>query len=294
MFFLKPSRRHFLQATAATIGSLILPRSLFAWTPDRTFWFVHANTLNSFQVADPVQWSLQNAHEPILERSAEGLTKLTVDDGDRIIRLVVRRCRLNLLELHPEQIVVHHWSQQRADLRPFFKQHDLACPQIEVVLRERKKEAAMKQTGDDFLFGDRLAADFPLNFYLSKFNNRFSKESDDSQAAPGTRSGYAWKGVEDNRIPWIALKAAWRRAAPLMCLNCDTPSFLTNFGYPWTGLLNRSPKFVHVCSKCRRTFMDDAVTDVPGWMAANLEAEARPDCEMVWGKKVAITPSGVK
>ena len=42
-----------------------------------------------------------------------------------IIRLVVRRCRLNLLELRPNQVVVHYWSRHgQADLRPFFKQHD--------------------------------------------------------------------------------------------------------------------------------------------------------------------------
>jgi len=234
-----------------------------------------------------VQWSLQNTHEPVLERATEGLLKLTPGDGDRIIRLVVRRCRLNLLELHPGQVVVHHWGQHRADLRSFFKQHGLARPKIEVVLRDRKKEIVTAQTGDDFLFGDRLTTDFPLNLYLSKWASRFTLQPDDWTAAPGTRSGYAWGGVEDN-IPWIALKAAWRQAAPLICLNCDLPTILTNFGYPWTGLLNRSAKFVHVCGACRRSFRDDSVIDVPGWMTANLDAEARPDSEMVWDRRIAL------
>ena len=281
-----PSRRHFLQTTAAVTASLVLPRSLFARTPDRSFWFLHADARASWPVADPVRWSLDHAHEPVLERATEGLRKLTPDDGDRIIRLVVRRCRQNLLEFRPDQVVVHHWASHRADLRAFFKMHRLARPEVEVVLRDRKKEIVTTQTGDDFLFGDRLAADFPLDLYLSKWSSRFTLQPDDWTAAPGTRSGYAWEGVEDNRIPWIALKAAWRRATPLICLNCDQPTILTNFGNPWTGMFNRTPKFVHVCGSCRRSFRDESVTDVPSWMGENLEAEARPDAEMVWDRRV--------
>lgn len=282
-----PSRRTFLQATAAVTASLVLPRSLFAHTPNRSFWFIHADSCTSWSVADPVRWSLDHAHEPVLERAREGLAKLTPDDGDRIIRLVVRRCRLNLLELRPEQVVVYHWGKHgRADLRPFFKTHGLARPQIEVVLRDRKTEAATTQPGDDFLFGDRLAADFPLDLYLCKWASRFERQPDDFHPAPGTWSGFAWEGVEGNRIPWAALKSAWRRAAPMMCLNCDQPTLLLNFGYPWTGLFNRSPKFVHVCGACRRSFRDDSVKDVAEWLESNLEAEARPDSEMVWDRRV--------
>ena len=153
------------------------------------------------------------------------------------------------------------------------------------MLRDRKKEVVTRQTGDDYLFGDRLADNFPLDLYLSKWSGRFTLQHDDWTAAPGTRSGYAWGSVEDN-IPWIALKAAWRRAAPLICLNCDQPTLLVNFGYPWTGMLNRTPKFVFVCPTCRRSFKDESVKDVPGWMAANLDAEARPDAEMVWNRRV--------
>jgi len=212
-----PSRRSFLQTTAAAIGSCLLPGSLFARCPGPSLWFVHADTLDSWPVGDPVRWSLDHAHEPVLGRAAEGLRRLTPDDGDRIIRLVVRRCRLNLHELRPGQVVAHYWGQLgRADLRAFFKTHGLARPQIEVVLRDRKKEVATTRTGDDFLFGDRLATDFPLDLYLGKWSSRFALQADDWTAAPGTRSGYAWGGVED-QIPWIALKAAWRQAAPLTC-----------------------------------------------------------------------------
>jgi hypothetical protein len=285
-------RRQFLQTTAAAIGSLILPRSLCAGTPDRTFWFLHTDMPYSWPVADPVKWSLDNAHEPILERASEGLAKLTAQGGDRIIRLVVRRCRLNLLEVHPEQVVVHYWSSQRADLRPFFEQHGLARPKVEVVLRERKKEVASTQPGDSFLYGVPLAADFPLDLYLSKWSSRFNLQPDDWTPAPGTRSGFAWGGVEDN-IPWIALKAAWRQSAPLTCLNCDQTTILTTFGVPWDGLFHRTPRFLHVCGTCRRSFRDESVKDVNGWMAANLDAEARPDAEMVWDRRVDRYSKGV-
>ena len=279
-------RRHFLQTTAAAVGSFFLPRSLFARNPDRSFWFIHADSCTSWPVADPVKWSLEHAHEPVLERATEGLRALTADDGDRIIRLVVRRCRLNLIELHPEQVVVHHWGQQRADLRPFFKQHGLARSQVEVVLRERKKEVATTQHGSDFLFGDQLTADFPLDLYQSKWQGRLVNEPDDWTPAPKTRSGFAWGDVEDN-IPWIALKAAWRRTTPMACLNCDTPTILTNFGVPWNGLFNRTHRFLHVCGACQRSFRDESVKDVNGWMEAHLDAEARPDAEMIWDRRVA-------
>lgn len=286
MFFLIPSRRHFLQTAAAALASLIFPRSLFATKPSRYFWFIHSDTQDSWPVADPVVWSLENARQPVLVRATDGLLKLTVDDGDRIVRLVVRRCRLNLLELYPEQVVGHYWGPHRADLRPFFKQHGLARPQIEVVLRDRKRETVTTQTGDDFLFGDRLASDSPLDLFLSKWTSRFVQQPDDWQAAPGTWSGFAWEGVENNLIPWAALKCAWRRAAPMICLNCDQPSILVNFGLRPVGMFNRSPNFVSVCGACRRWFKDDTVKDVAEWMAANLDVEVRPAYEMVWDRRV--------
>ena len=82
------NRRHFLQTAAAVTASLILHRSLFAKNFDRSFWYIHADSCTSWPVADPVRWSLDHAHEPVLERATEGLRKLTPDDGDRIIRLV--------------------------------------------------------------------------------------------------------------------------------------------------------------------------------------------------------------
>jgi len=278
-------RRHFLQTTAAAIAALILPRRLFARTPDH-FFFIHADSCNSWPVADPAAWCLANAHQPILERTVEGLRKLTPTDGDRIIRLVVRRCRLNLIELHPDQVTVHHWGQHCADLRRFFKAHRLATNEIEVVLRDRKREVATTQTGDSFLYGVLLAPGFLLNLFQQKWARRYEQEADDWSAAPGTSSGFAWVGIEDNLIPWAALKSAWRRTAPGSCLNCDTPTILVNFGLRKVSMFNRSPDFVRACGACRRSFVDDSIKDVAEWMTANLDVEVRPGYEMIWGRRV--------
>lgn len=230
-------------------------------------------------------WALKNQGEPILERAADGLGKLTENEGDRIIRLVVRRCGLNLLELQPGTVVVHHWASSVADLRPFFKTHRLARPEIAVELRDRKKEITTTKTGDEFLYGSQIAADFPLDLFQAKLTNRFTNEPDDWQAAPNTNSGFAWDGIEDGQIPWAALKSAWRRAAPGVCLNCDGGTVLVNFGLPWTGMLSRTPRFENVCGKCLRVFRDETV-DVKEWMAVNLDAERWPEYEMVWGRRV--------
>jgi hypothetical protein len=291
-FFTDPSRREVLKSTAAIAASFILPRSIFARTTDRSYWFLHADNQNSWPIADPVRWSLENASQPVLERAVTGLLKLTTADGDRIIRLVTRRCRLNLIELHPERVVVHHWGQQGlADLRAFFKMYGLARKEIEVVVKDRKREGVTTQSGEDFLFGDRLAADWPLELFLSKWESRLEQQSDDRTAAPGTWSGYAWEGVENNRIPWAALKSAWRRTSPMLCHNCDQPTILVNFGLRPVGMFNRKPSFVHVCGECCRSFRDESIRDVAGWMKANLDAEARPDFEMVWNRRVKLEPN---
>ncbi len=80
------NRREFFQTTAAIAGSFILPASLFA-TPSSNFHFLHVDSYKDWPLTDPVQWFLQNAYEPILARAAEGLAKLTQNEGDRIIRL---------------------------------------------------------------------------------------------------------------------------------------------------------------------------------------------------------------
>jgi hypothetical protein len=63
------NRHEFLQTTAAIAGALILPKSAFA-SPSSCFNFIHAGPYNHWPVADPVKWSLQNAHEPVMSRAA--------------------------------------------------------------------------------------------------------------------------------------------------------------------------------------------------------------------------------
>jgi hypothetical protein len=282
------NRREFLQATAAISGSFILPTSLFA-QPSSKFHFLHVDSCTNWPVADPVLWSLENAHKPILERAAGGLKKLTPDDGDRIIRLVSRRCSLNLIEIQPGIVVVDHWGQNRADLKPFFKSHGLARPEIEVVLRDRKKETVTTLTGDSFLYGDPIASDFDLDLFQQKWASRFVNESDDWQAAPRTKSGFAWDGIPDGSIPWAAMKSAWRSGSGDW-LNCDGETVLTNFGLRQVGMCNRSPNFVRVCVPCRRIFVDDSIKDVREWIVANIDAEVWPTHELVWGKRVKWEP----
>jgi hypothetical protein len=232
-----------------------------------------------------VAWALDNARQPILERARERLVTLDAADPQRAIRLVARRCRLNLLELGPGRVAVHHWGRQgQGDLRPFFKHHGLATKGVKVALLDRKRETTTVQTGDDFLFGQPLPPFWPWKVYWRKWQRRAVEEPDDWTAAPHTWSGFGWEGIEPNRIPWAALKSAWRRASAPLCLNCDQPATLVNFGFPWSGMFNRRTLFVYGCGRCRRLFEDNTVRDVPGWVAANLDADVLPDYDMVWDR----------
>ncbi len=163
-----PTRRDLLKITAVAAASCILPEKLFA-TPAPNFNFLQVDSYKDWLVPNPVSWSLQNAHEPTLARAADGLKKLTPDDGDRIIRLVLRRSGLNLLEIQGSRVHVQFWGQHgQAELKPFFKQHGLAHPEIRVELRDRKKETITTLTGDSFLFGVPIASDFSLELFQQK------------------------------------------------------------------------------------------------------------------------------
>ena len=280
------SRRKFLQASATIAGASLVPHKLFASPiPTPSHHFIQTTTLNSWPIANPAQWCLDHKHDQILERACDGLCSLSTNDSDRIIRLVVRRCGLNLVEVQPRQITVHHWSQQLADLRPFFKAHQITSPDVQVTLLDRKKETTTHKSGDDFLYGQPIVKDFPIKQFVSKWNSRFQKESDDQLAAPMTNSGFAWDGLELGRIPWAALKSAWQRVG-VVCQNCSCETILVNFGFRQVGVFNRSPNFVSACPNCRRSFADDSIKDVPGWMAANLKTDFCSVGELVWGKSV--------
>ena len=115
------------------------------------------------------------------------------------------------------------------------------------------------------------------------------KETDDHQAAPLTNSRLSWNGLADSQIPWVRLKSSWKRSKSVSCLNCDKASILVNFGLKQVGLFNRSPNFVSIHPKCRRSFVDESIKDVAGWMAANLDADFWVGCELVWGKRVGAS-----
>ena len=200
-----------------------------------------------------------------------------------------RRCSLNLLEVHEHTVHVQFWGTNgQADLKSFFKQHRLARPEISVELRDRKKEVTSKKSGDEFLYGSPLGSEFPLELFKRKWMSRFVKESDDSQAAPRSASGFAWDGIEDGLIPWAALKSAWRRGASGVCENCSGETLLVNFGLRQVGLFNRSPNIIHVCETCRRYYRDESVEDVGDWIVRNLDVEVRPDAEMMCGKRLKL------
>ena len=165
----QPSRRTFLQTALGAAAALFLPRILLAQRNPCSFWFLHTNTGDCWAVVDPVTWALEHAWQPILEPARERLMTLDAADPQRVIRLVVRRCKLGLLELRPGRVVVHHWGQQgQGDLRPFFKQHGLATKSVKVALLDRKRETTTVQAGDDVLFGERLPLFWPWKVYWRK------------------------------------------------------------------------------------------------------------------------------
>jgi hypothetical protein len=284
-----PSRRTFLQAVAAAVASFFLPRSLRA-EGRPSFWFLHTGTGDSWLVTDPVGWALANSHQPILARASKGLRTLTPADDQRIIRLVTRRCNLNLIELRLGQVVVHHWGQQgQADLRPFFKTHDLAKRGVQVALIDRKPETTTVQTGDAFLYGERLAKEFPLGVYQTKWRRRAIDEQDDWTPAPCSGSNYCWEGIQQGFVPWKVLKAAWRHENAPLCRNCDKPTLLAVFGFFVAGFYKLEPSVVRICPQCTSQFKDGSAWGGPAWMVANLDGPLLPSAEIRFGKPVTYT-----
>lgn len=90
------------------ISAFFLPRDLRAGENPKEFWFLHTPTGDSWPVNDPVAWALTHSQQPIVERARQRLVTLDASDAQRVIRLVTRRCGLNLIEIQPERVVVHH------------------------------------------------------------------------------------------------------------------------------------------------------------------------------------------
>lgn len=99
-----------------------------------------------------------------------------MNENARIIRLVVCHHELNLVEVQPVQFTFHHWFQQFAILRLFVEFQQLVSSDVQVTLIERKKEIAMHETGHDFLYGQLIAKDCPVELFMGKWDNRFQQE----------------------------------------------------------------------------------------------------------------------
>src|SRR5262245_45238414 len=285
-----PTRRTFLQTALAAAASLLLPRTVRAGGNPGSFWFLHAPTGESWAVGDPVAWSLENAGQPVLERARERLLTLDAADPRRVIRLVVGRCPLNLIEVQPQRVVIHHWGQQgQADLRPFFKKHGLARKVVQVALIDRKRETTTVQAGADLRYGERLAEGFPLRVYLEKWRRRATEEPDDWTPAPCSGSNYCWEGVEQGFAPWAVLKSAWRHESAPPCPNCDRPTLLIAFGYFACGLYKRGSTVVRLCPLCRSWFEDRSPWDGSEWLLANLDEPLLPKADLMFGHPVKWT-----
>ena len=174
-------------------------------------------------------------------------------------------------------------------MRPFFKHHGLARKGVTVTLLDRKREITTVQTGDALLYGERLAEKFPLGVYLEKWRRRAIVESDDWTPAPCSGSNYCWEGVEQRRIPWRVLKAAWQKEKASLCRNCDKATILTAFGYFVCGFYKRGPQLVRVCQLCRSQFVDHSPWDGPGWVLANLDEPLLPSADLMFGRPVRYT-----
>ena len=127
------------------------------------YFLLYATTGYSWPVDDPAAWLLEHSRDSFLERAREPLVTPAPEDGDRIVRLVTRRCSLVLIDLaSPVSVVVQHWGQPAPDIRGFLKVHRLARPEVQVALVNRKIESVVMQPGSNFLYGARGSGAFPL------------------------------------------------------------------------------------------------------------------------------------
>jgi hypothetical protein len=141
---------------------------------------------------------------------------LDAADPQRVIRLVARRCKLNLIEVRPERVVVHRWGQDgHGDLRPFFKQHSLAKQGSKVFLIDRKRRssppalAMISSSGRGFPRTSRWAC-------TGRSGVRGQEEPDDGTAAPATWSSFVWEGSERaSSVGRVEGRVAEREPAPV-------------------------------------------------------------------------------
>jgi hypothetical protein len=239
------------------------------------FYFIHNKKLDVWSITDPVQWCLDHKTDPMLERAWEGLSARSPDEGERILRLVLRRCGLILVEIDLPQVNVQHWGQLVCDLRPFFKKQELTGDEIRVRLLNRKKEIATEKCGRDFLYGAPLAPNFPFEIVNQKWLQRSVIELDDDTLAPLSQQEVYTRNV--GPITWGTLKSIWQRNDPDVCPNCEqSTSIVVSYRMRVCGFYRFSPDVIRICAKCRRSFVDSS-RNMREWIRENVDQRYWPE-----------------
>ncbi len=242
------------------------------------YFFLHAESGESWPVTEPVSWLLAHADEPVLGRARERLLTLGPEDGDRVVRLVTRRCGLALVHVVREaHVVVHYWSAM-PDLRPIFRQHRLARPGVRAMLWNRKNDVVtVFESAEAFMFGGPVEATFPWWQFEEKWRRRHILEADDWQVAPHTLGTLCWEQASTERtIPWTVLKSLWQHDQAPACPNCDTPLLALRFLWVLPIMFSGIRKITRGCFRCHREF-EEWVDDFWAWLVTHLDPDLLPD-----------------
>ena len=242
------------------------------------YFLLHAPTGESWQVTDPVGWCLEHRLDPLLSRGRERLVTLGPEDGDRIVRLVTRRCGLVLIDLaSPWSVVVHHWAEPPPDIREFLKNRGLAKHEVKVALANTKNEVVALRPGSDFLHGEPARPRFPWRRFEAKWRRLHVQEPDDWQAAPLTWNTLCWDEADQERvIPWIVLKSIWPRDQAPPCPNCDTPLVVLRFLWVLPILFSGIRRITRGCFGCHQEFTETVEWDFWAWLVKTLNYELLP------------------
>lgn len=222
--------------------------------PRYAFLYPTTGTTFTLNLDSPGAWCRANPTHAALEPARVLLTCPEPDgDDEQLLAAVLRRTKLALVRwLWPTRVVVSYWSHaQRPNLFPWVKEHRLGRAEVSISLVCLKHDSITATTGEGFLQGDRLPADFPLAEYRSRFAAARSNEPWPG-VAPALVS-YCWPGQPDGYIPWETLRCAWQGDSAT-CPNCDVPVCLYRFDFVRSGFLNWSGREDRLCFSCRRRF----------------------------------------
>jgi len=281
-----------LVATPPPLGS----RAALELLPSK--WLFDDQTGDFWPTEDLYRWIDDHAHGERFERAWQGLDE--ADDPDRRLRLVLRRCSFQTVEIElppagapaaelsggdaptaaevsPARaiITVQHWSTQHGDVRPLFKALGLPRPGNVVRRINRKKGTVSTVDATEYLYGLPPAAGLDLAVLEAKWSRRPAGGPPDWSVAT-TR---VWRDSWPQRLaygtPWAALEHAWSRVTPLECPNCDEPTILTGYGWQWAGMFRHVGVREYTCLTCRKRF-DEPEADMKAWIAATIAPKFRP------------------